>query len=86
MNNNQKMIAATAIAIGALSVFSVIQLNTYVKQLQERFPEIDKKIVRKAYRNMLIAAFAQEYGDLDGLDVQLMEKLFLDEVQKLTTK
>lgn len=83
MTKNQKIAAA---AVVSLTVVAAIQYKSLVTQVEARFPEIDKKIVRKAYRNMMMKSFAGGYATESMSSDQAMDAFFLTEVEKLTNK
>jgi hypothetical protein len=86
MNKNQKILASTATVIGLTVVTATIAWIGFINYLEARFPEIDHKIIRKAFRMMLTNASLGKYSDLDSSNEEQTEALFLVEVQKLTQK
>ena len=58
-------------------------LTVYHHQLYERFPEFDRKIIRKAYRNMWVNALLQKYPEEVMDDDAKMDVVFLNEYNKL---
>ena len=58
-------------------------LTVYHHQLYERFPELDRKIIRKAYRNMWVNALLQKYPEEVMDDDEKMDEVFLNEYNKL---
>lgn len=58
-------------------------LTVYHHQLYERFPEFDRKIIRKAYRNMWVNALLQKYPEEVMADDEKMDEVFLNEYNKL---
>lgn len=69
------LFVATTASYGLLSV--------YHHQLYERFPEFDRKIVRKAYRNMLMNAILQKYPEEMMDDDAQMDVVFANEYYKI---
>ena len=69
------LFVATTASYGLLSV--------YHHQLYERFPEFDRKIIRKAYRNMWVNALLQKYPEEVMDDDEKMDEVFLNEYNKL---
>lgn len=82
MNETQKTAIAILI-VGAISASVAAQLHKYHQDLYARFPAIDRKIVRKAYRRFLLKAYSGRTGDLQDLTDEQMDVLFLAEVQNL---
>ena len=78
--------AAITSVVVALFIFGTkTQTNAHVKQVQERFPEIDPTIIETAYRSMLKDAWSgnieAEIGDASD---EVMDELFMkDYVQPL---
>ena len=58
-------------------------LTVWHHQLYERFPELDRKIIRKAYRNMWVNALLQKYQEEVMDDDEKMDEVFLNEYNKL---
>ena len=62
---------------------SYVRLTVWHHQLYERFPELDRKIIRKAYRNMWVNALLQKYPEEVMDDDEKMDEVFLNEYNKL---
>ena len=58
-------------------------LTVYHHQLYERFPEFDRKIIRKAYRNMWVNALLQKYPEEVMDDDAKMDVVFAHECYKI---
>ena len=58
-------------------------LTVWHHQLYERFPELDRKIIRKAYRNMWVNILLQKYPEEVMDDDEKMDEVFLNEYNKL---
>ena len=58
-------------------------LTVWHHQLYERFPEFDRKIIRKAYRNMWVNILLQKYPEEVMDDDEKMDEVFLNEYNKL---
>lgn len=85
MNKNQKTIAAaSAVVVTLAAVTTAAGFHAAHKDLYERFPEIDHKIVRKAYRRIMWNSLNQQYSDEMLADTNRMDALFLQTVQDLT--
>lgn len=69
------LFVATTASYGLLSV--------YHHQLYERFPEFDRKIIRKAYRNMWVNALLQKYPEELMDDDEKMDVVFVNEYYKI---
>lgn len=79
---NKLIIAGTITAIGAFATAAYyISIDNDMKN---RFPEIDPKIRRKAYRKFLSNSMNNVYGDMDDFDAAKMDQLFLEQVRILT--
>lgn len=76
MNDTQKKFAIAGVLITATLY---IQLKRYQKQVVDRFPDLDPKVSRKAYNNMLKNAFMQKYTETEMQDNASMDELFLKE-------
>ena len=83
MNNPAKI--ATSVAVVSLGAVSVVQWRSLIADMLERFPDIDPKIVKKAYRAFLMKALTGQLEDLSNLNDSMMDKLFLAEVTRLTS-
>lgn len=85
MDNNTK--TAIAVAVVAIAVVgATVQMKSLSNQVVERFPDIDPKVARKAYRKMMLKAAAGQYTDAELSDDAAMDKLFLVEAMKLDKK
>lgn len=62
---------------------SYVRFTVWHHQLYERFPELDRKIIRKAYRNMWVNALLQKYQEEVMDDDEKMDEVFLNEYNKL---
>lgn len=86
MNKNQKILASAVLVVGLTVVVAVTKWQSWIQDIEGRFPEIDRKILRKAYRKFMTNSALGKYNDLD-LDVyddEQMDVLFMREVNKLT--
>jgi hypothetical protein len=81
----QKQFFASVLAVsGALIITgNVLYWQTLIADLEVRFPDIPKKIIRKAYRKFAINSAMQQYGDMDSFSDAKMDELFLLEVRKI---
>ena len=62
---------------------SYVRFTVWHHQLYERFPELDRKIIRKAYRNMWVNALLQKYTEEVLDDDENADEVFLNEYNKL---
>ena len=62
---------------------SYVRFTVWHHQLYERFPELDRKIIRKAYRNMWVNALLQKYPEEMLDDDEKADEVFLNEYNKL---
>lgn len=79
MNKKTKNVTAFVVAssIGGL----IVGWRRLGTQVANRFPEIDPKICRKAYRNMMLKALTNRLPeDLDKLNDEQIDVIFLREV------
>lgn len=82
---NKPLSIAASVAVVALVGVSVVRLQNNVLEVQKRFPDIDPKIVEKAYYTMLRKSFSGQYDqDLREMDNRQMDQLFLLEVDRLS--
>ena len=80
MNTKTAIIASTAV-VGFVGLATTAYQST-MKDLYKRFPDLDHKVIRKAYRTFIMNSAAQQYGDMNDFDYNQMDKIFLDIVQK----
>ena len=81
--NKTALIASVALVAGVVAI-PVIRYNSLINQVADRFPMIDRKIIRKAYSTFMKNAADKKYGDMANFTDQKMDELFLEIVQKLT--
>ena len=62
---------------------SYVRFTVWHHQLYERFPELDRKIIRKAYRNMWVNTLLQKYSEEMMDDDEKADEVFLNEYNKL---
>lgn len=67
------LIATFLVGCGVLGVAKTWM--SYIKMLEERFPEIDPKVIRKAYRKFMMLAVTQKIAVSD-LNDEEMDKIF----------
>lgn len=72
---------ATALAVGYVAIHSKSDMD----YLAERYPEIDRKIAKKAHNNLMSLAFRQKL-DMTNWGEEKYNQLFLQEVARLTTE
>jgi hypothetical protein len=80
-----KTIITTAV-VTAVSVAAALHYRSMSDAVVARFPEIDSKIARKAYRRMLIKAYSGEYNDIDTASDDAMDVLFNVEVFRILSE
>lgn len=81
MTNNRKF-AATSIVTAFAVIGAALPIRRIHKDLYVRFPDVDRKIIRQAYRHFLVR-IAKGQIDVDGLDYDAMDKLLLEEVTEM---
>lgn len=70
-------------AIPLIGLGAILGVRSLHKDLYDRFPTLDKKVVRKAYWTFYRKALTNHYGDIsDATDAQ-MDQYFLQEVAAL---
>lgn len=80
MNKNQKIaIAVTAAAV----VGTVVQTHVYINQIMDRFPELDRKVARKAFRIMMTRALTGQYENIDISTDEQNDVIFLGIVREI---
>lgn len=77
--NKTKLIAAVVLVGAAYAAYHLKHQSIIV----DRFPDIDPKVVRKAYKTMMKRALAGAYADTDDSD-ETMDRIFRDIVQEQT--
>lgn len=77
--NKTKLIAAVVLVGAAYAAYHLKHQSIIV----DRFPDIDPKVVRKAYKTMMKRALAGAYADMDDSD-ETMDRIFRDIVQEQT--
>lgn len=84
MTNNQKTVSSIALMGAVFAVASVVGWWTSLqKDLYGRFPNHDRKVIRKAYRSFLKNSAAGLYGDIDPLTDEEMDALFMLEIVRV---
>ena len=83
---NKKFLTITSsVAVVALVGTLVWRLQNLVLEVQQRFPDIDPKIVEKAYYTMLRKSFSGQYDvDLQQLNDREMDQLLMLEIDRLS--
>lgn len=85
MNKKQKIRICVAILAGTIAVGVITMWKLNVRDIADRFPEIDTKIIPKAYRIVLKNAWLGKYNDVDTSTNEKWDVLMLKEIQKLTS-
>ena len=87
MNKTQKTLASSTLLVGGYVLVSAVkEWRGCVFDLYERFPDIDHKIIRKAFHREMYNCARGNYGDIQDHTDEQMDEIFLSEVQKLTAK
>lgn len=79
---NKNALIASAALVAGVAIVVVTKLNSYHKDLYARFPDLDRKVVRKAYRQFMKNATNDVYGDMSNFSEELMDSHFLAIVQE----
>jgi len=75
-----KIVMGTLIGLAVATAGSLAYYNNLVKQVQDRFPDLDPNRVRKAYANFMTKSLAGKYGpDIDNYSDKMMDHLFMIE-------
>lgn len=85
MTKTKIILSAVVVGVTILAA-RIAVFEVPVVSLIERFPQIDRKIVRKAYREVLTDAFTGKYNGINTDNDAEWDKLFLAKVKKLTLK
>lgn len=85
--NNPAKIAIASVAVVATVAAVAKTSHDYNQDLYERFPDVDRKIVRRAYRRMMTKAFTGQYEtDMQHWNDEVMDTLFRVEVFNLLAR
>lgn len=79
----QKIVAILILILAPVVTAYVVVLK---KSLTNRFPDLEPKLLRKAYVKFLLGSATWKYGDLSNLSDQQMDVLFLREYNALARK
>lgn len=82
MNKTTTLTAATVL-VGAAAI-SFARYRSLINDLTGRFPDLDRKVIRKAYSEFLKNAKDNAYGPMADFTDEKMDRIFLDIVQKQT--
>lgn len=86
MNNPTKIAIASIAVVGTVAAVAKTS-HDYNQDLYERFPDVDRKIVRQAYRRMMTKAITGHYqADMQHWNDELMDTLFRVEVINLLAR
>ena len=79
MNKNYKrgfIIGASLTSV----VLLAIHLRGYCEPMYEKYPEYDRKIIRKAYNRMCLKSALGKYTDMDNWSEEKWHRMFLCEI------
>jgi len=76
-------ITATVILAG-VTLIAVNRWQTYINDLSNRFPNLDRKVIRKAYKQFLKNAADDKYGPMSDFSDEKMDALFMEIVREQT--
>ena len=79
----KKLIAFIAVTLVSIAGFAILADRSLQKDLENRFPEIDPTILKKAYLQFLKDAVSGKHGDIQNADDRQMDRMFLAHVQTL---
>lgn len=85
MNNQNKKTTASVLVVGTAVVVAASTVRSYNQDIYNRFPQVDRKVARKAYRKMLWKAFNGELTDAQTSTDEIMDVVFLDLVRQIET-
>lgn len=84
---NTKKIALTITAVTGLFVgWQYVSFVGSTEALKERFPDIDPDVVYEVHKIMWKKAITGQLADVDTNDDAVMDKLFLLEVDRYTSR
>lgn len=79
MTNTQKKIALIGLAFVVAGSFVLYQY-AHFQIIVKRFPDLDPKVVKAAYKNLMKKAAVGDYGDIQDYTEEQMDRIFLQEV------
>ncbi len=82
MNKNQMLVASALVVSGVTTAAYLNGMRVLHADLYQRFPDLDHKVIRRAYKQFLKNAADQKYGDMDSFTDYKMDQLFLDIVRE----
>lgn len=85
MNKTALIASAAFVGVVGLAAGVVTTWENYIKQIKDRFPELETKLIRKTYYKLMKDSFLGKYGDLSNMTDQQMDELFLSVYKKQTT-
>jgi hypothetical protein len=85
VNKNQILVASALVVAGVTTAAYLNGMRVLHQDLYKRFPDLDHKVIRKAYKQFLKNAANQTYGDMDDFSDDKMDQLFLDIVREMTS-
>lgn len=75
MTNTQKIAASVVIVVAVTA--TAVKVHEYNTDLYGRFPELDRKVVRKAFRKMMAKSLRGELTDAQTANDDTMDATFL---------
>lgn len=80
---NKPVIAGIVVGVG-VTVAAIAHWERYITDIQGRFPNLDRKVIRKAYRTFMKNATQGKYGPMENFSNEKMDQIFLDIVREQT--
>lgn len=84
MNNTQKITIVYAVAVVAVVGYLTISKNVTLNKLYERFPDLDKKIAKRTYNNMMAAAISGRMNFDNWSEAQFNDLFFIEYTMMLS--
>jgi hypothetical protein len=82
--NKTTLTAVAAFAVTGVALVTYKYHQIHFKIILDRFPNLDPKVVKEAYKEFMKNAAVNKYGDMSNFSDEKMDRLFLDIVRKQT--
>jgi hypothetical protein len=84
MNNTQKTVTVLAVAVVAVAGYSTLSKNATLDHLNERYPNLDQKVAKRAYRQILRDALSGKM-DFSNWSTEQFDDLFFTKYTDMKT-
>ena len=78
----KRVMAITLITVTPFVLFAV-KFELYIRDIEERFPHLDKSKIRKAYLQFMKRSLSGQLGDIQDYTDEQMDQLFLLEYDQI---